>query len=205
MFCCGFELWWYRTKMVLLCAAFHGRGWKLPPKSRNMTKYVRKSYQLLLRYVIYASSSLSIWSLLVYLNVLTFLFPTGTVQVSSCRVCIIYSLLPFIDIWSTTWLWILEALVSWFVLSWRYWWTLFMDTIIWIFFILISVLLLIKANLACWLFHPVWNIFCSQFMKLGWSKLLYQPLRVHCDFQISKDSFGLHLWILYMIIKVEEY
>lgn len=48
------------------------------------------------------------------------LFPKGTMQISSCRVCFILPLLPFFDVWSTTWLWIFEAPISGSICSRRW-------------------------------------------------------------------------------------
>jgi len=47
-------------------------------------------------------------------------FCVGFMQISSCRVCFILPLLPFFDLWSATWLWILEAPISGVICSRRW-------------------------------------------------------------------------------------
>lgn len=51
---------------------------------------------------------------------LSILLLKGFMQVSSSGVCFILPLLPFLDIWSTSRLWIFEASFSRTVHSWRY-------------------------------------------------------------------------------------
>lgn len=113
--------------------AYHGKVLKPQQRSRNMTKYVRRNWLLQLRFAPLIRCALCgicednflywfvvIW--LVSLNnpVIFFFILKGSMQIASCWVRLILALLPLIDIWSATGLWILEALVSWIIYSWRY-------------------------------------------------------------------------------------
>ena len=53
--------------------------------------------------------------------ILAFLFVLeGSVQISSCWVCLLLALLPLFDIRTASWLWILKTLVPWIIYPRRY-------------------------------------------------------------------------------------
>lgn len=101
--------------------AFHGRAWKLPQRSKSMTKYARRSCQLLLRcihlHTVIVSPQVTFkWILLCWLCTAA----AGFMQVPPRGVCFVLPLLSLIDVWSTAWLWVLEAPFPWTIHSWRY-------------------------------------------------------------------------------------
>lgn len=101
----------------------HGRVWKLLQRSKSTIRYVRRSYQLLLKYAIAPLFFLFSWKARCIFLVLFAAYNdcviTGSLQIPSCGICIILPLLPFFNIWSTTWLWFSEATVPRPVCSWR--------------------------------------------------------------------------------------
>lgn len=101
--------------------AFHGRAWKLLQRSKSMIKYARRSCQLLLRYIhlhtfIFSPQVTFKWILLCWLCTAA----AGFMQVPPRGVCLVLPLLSLADIWSTTWLWVLEAPFPWTIRPWRY-------------------------------------------------------------------------------------
>ena len=105
------------SREPLFLLVFHGRVLRLLTRSKSMTKFARRRYQLLLR------SNFSL--LCVTIDTLSAGYSyhnpfAGSMQRSPCGVCFIFSLLPHTDIWSAPWLRVLEAAFSWFILPGRY-------------------------------------------------------------------------------------